>query len=84
MTFLFYFYRREGLEWADIDWVDNGECLDLIEKVNTQEHNWLTRITNLLNFYDHPNHFQFHFLLSIHFHKSLALNLSLCQRLFCF
>ena len=28
-------YCREGLEWADIDWVDNGECLDLIEKVNT-------------------------------------------------
>ncbi|XP_046839992.1 unconventional myosin-X-like isoform X2 [Xenia sp. Carnegie-2017] len=25
-------YNREGLEWADIDWVDNGECLDLIEK----------------------------------------------------
>ena len=26
---------REGLEWADIDWVDNGECLDLIEKVSS-------------------------------------------------
>lgn len=25
-------YNREGLEWTDIDWVDNGECLDLIEK----------------------------------------------------
>ena len=25
---------REGIEWADIDWVDNGECLDLIEKVS--------------------------------------------------
>ena len=25
---------REGLEWEDIDWVDNGECLDLIEKVS--------------------------------------------------
>ena len=24
---------REGLEWTDIDWMDNGECLDLIEKV---------------------------------------------------
>ena len=29
------FVFREGLEWADIDWVDNGECLDLIEKVST-------------------------------------------------
>ncbi|KAJ7382056.1 Unconventional myosin-X [Desmophyllum pertusum] len=28
-------YNREGLEWTDIDWVDNGECLDLIEKGNT-------------------------------------------------
>lgn len=25
--------RREGLIWVDIDWMDNGECLDLIEKV---------------------------------------------------
>lgn len=25
--------RREGLVWADINWMDNGECLDLIEKV---------------------------------------------------
>uniref|UniRef100_A0A9L0SQ26 Unconventional myosin-X n=1 Tax=Equus caballus TaxID=9796 RepID=A0A9L0SQ26_HORSE len=25
-------YSREGLVWEDIDWVDNGECLDLIEK----------------------------------------------------
>lgn len=24
---------REGIDWADIDWVDNAECLDLIEKV---------------------------------------------------
>ena len=31
----FCFVLREGLEWADIDWVDNGECLDLIEKVST-------------------------------------------------
>lgn len=25
-------YNKEGLVWADIDWMDNGECLDLIEK----------------------------------------------------
>ncbi|XP_059584607.1 unconventional myosin-X isoform X3 [Alligator mississippiensis] len=25
-------YCREGLIWEDIDWTDNGECLDLIEK----------------------------------------------------
>lgn len=24
---------REGIDWADIEWVDNAECLDLIEKV---------------------------------------------------
>ncbi|XP_077581041.1 unconventional myosin-X [Stigmatopora nigra] len=25
-------YNKEGLTWANIDWMDNGECLDLIEK----------------------------------------------------
>jgi myosin X len=25
-------YNREGINWADIDWVDNAECLDLIER----------------------------------------------------
>ncbi|KAL3989002.1 hypothetical protein ACER0C_013320 [Sarotherodon galilaeus] len=25
-------YNKEGLVWVDIDWMDNGECLDLIEK----------------------------------------------------
>ncbi|KAM9719862.1 LOW QUALITY PROTEIN: unconventional myosin-X [Menidia menidia] len=25
-------YNREGLVWEDINWMDNGECLDLIEK----------------------------------------------------
>uniref|UniRef100_A0A3Q2E042 Myosin X n=1 Tax=Cyprinodon variegatus TaxID=28743 RepID=A0A3Q2E042_CYPVA len=25
-------YNREGLVWVDINWMDNGECLDLIEK----------------------------------------------------
>ena len=25
---------REGLVWDDINWMDNGECLDLIEKVS--------------------------------------------------
>ncbi|XP_075069014.1 unconventional myosin-X [Mixophyes fleayi] len=25
-------YSREGLVWENIDWTDNGECLDLIEK----------------------------------------------------
>jgi hypothetical protein len=24
---------REGIDWADIEWVDNVECLDLVEKV---------------------------------------------------
>ncbi|EMP28574.1 Myosin-X [Chelonia mydas] len=28
-------YSREGLVWKDIDWTDNGECLDLIEKNNS-------------------------------------------------
>ena len=27
---------REGIEWADIDWVDNAECLDLVEKVSVE------------------------------------------------
>ncbi|KPP72103.1 hypothetical protein Z043_108930, partial [Scleropages formosus] len=25
-------YNKEGLVWEDIDWMDNGECLDMIEK----------------------------------------------------
>ncbi|XP_053322298.1 unconventional myosin-X [Spea bombifrons] len=25
-------YSREGLVWEDINWIDNGECLNLIEK----------------------------------------------------
>jgi myosin X len=25
-------YSKEGIDWADIDWVDNAECLNLIEK----------------------------------------------------
>ncbi|XP_053507195.1 unconventional myosin-X [Ictalurus furcatus] len=25
-------YNREGLIWDDVNWMDNGECLDLIEK----------------------------------------------------
>lgn len=24
---------REGIQWEAIDWMDNAECLDLIEKV---------------------------------------------------
>lgn len=28
---------REGLAWVDINWMDNGECLDLIEKVRYEE-----------------------------------------------
>ncbi|KAG7218961.1 hypothetical protein INR49_005539 [Caranx melampygus] len=27
-------YNKEGLVWVDINWMDNGECLDLIEKKN--------------------------------------------------
>lgn len=25
-------YQREGINWSEIEWVDNGECLDLIER----------------------------------------------------
>lgn len=28
-------FYREGIHWEAIDWMDNAECLDLIEKVNT-------------------------------------------------
>ncbi|KAK5617011.1 hypothetical protein CRENBAI_016490 [Crenichthys baileyi] len=27
-------YNREGVQWDAIDWMDNAECLDLIEKTN--------------------------------------------------
>ena len=26
--------HREGISWADIEWVDNSQCLDLIERVS--------------------------------------------------
>ncbi|RXM27892.1 Unconventional myosin-X [Acipenser ruthenus] len=29
-------YNKEGLVWEDINWMDNGECLDLIEKMPDQ------------------------------------------------
>ena len=25
---------REGIDWTGIDWVDNAECLNLIERVS--------------------------------------------------
>lgn len=33
LSFSFSCSIREGLVWEDINWMDNGECLDLIEKV---------------------------------------------------
>lgn len=27
--------HREGVQWDAIDWMDNAECLDLIEKVSS-------------------------------------------------
>lgn len=29
--------HREGIQWEAIDWMDNAECLDLIEKVTDSE-----------------------------------------------
>uniref|UniRef100_A0A096M2U3 Myosin X n=1 Tax=Poecilia formosa TaxID=48698 RepID=A0A096M2U3_POEFO len=29
-------YNKEGLVWVDINWMDNAECLDLIEKVSNK------------------------------------------------
>lgn len=28
-----FLLNREGVQWDAIDWMDNAECLDLIEKV---------------------------------------------------
>lgn len=33
MSYQSLHYYREGIDWADIEWVDNVECLDLVEKV---------------------------------------------------
>ena len=33
MTHIIIPTNREGIDWADIDWVDNAECLDLVERV---------------------------------------------------
>lgn len=29
--------HREGIQWEAIDWMDNAECLDLIEKVTQSD-----------------------------------------------
>lgn len=29
--------HREGIQWEAIDWMDNAECLDLIEKVTDSQ-----------------------------------------------
>lgn len=31
--------HREGIQWEAIDWMDNAECLDLIEKVTDSQSN---------------------------------------------
>lgn len=36
--------HREGIQWEAIDWMDNAECLDLIEKVTDRESGVITRI----------------------------------------
>ena len=33
-----YYLSREGIDWTDIEWVDNAECLDLIEKVGYKDY----------------------------------------------
>ena len=42
-------FHREGIDWADIEWVDNAECLDLVERVRQQ----------LLHHCAHTNHSTF-------------------------
>lgn len=32
-NFPYFNLHREGVQWDAIDWMDNAECLDLIEKV---------------------------------------------------
>lgn len=34
------FVHREGINWADIEWVDNSQCLDLIERVSPCPFFW--------------------------------------------
>lgn len=39
-----FILSREGLEWTDIDWNDNGECLDLVEKVGKVKYAYISLI----------------------------------------
>ena len=48
--------RREGLEWADIDWVDNGECLDLIEKVSMNHNQMVFFLTSEVKYSNRIQH----------------------------
>lgn len=34
-NFPYFNLHREGVQWDAIDWMDNAECLDLIEKVTS-------------------------------------------------
>lgn len=35
VLFVLDYFPREGINWEAIDWMDNAECLDLIEKVSS-------------------------------------------------
>uniref|UniRef100_A0AAX7U8Y2 Myosin X, like 1 n=1 Tax=Astatotilapia calliptera TaxID=8154 RepID=A0AAX7U8Y2_ASTCA len=40
-------YNREGIQWEAIDWMDNAECLDLIEKVTDMHLNSCIHLISL-------------------------------------
>uniref|UniRef100_A0A8C7XTN3 Unconventional myosin-X n=1 Tax=Oryzias sinensis TaxID=183150 RepID=A0A8C7XTN3_9TELE len=44
-------YNREGIQWEAIDWMDNAECLDLIEKVTDSQTSRLTQTPHCANPY---------------------------------
>lgn len=48
---------REGISWEAIDWMDNAECLDLIEKVSRYLWQFLGIIGDYWLSWDLPWHF---------------------------
>uniref|UniRef100_A0A4W6ED83 Myosin X, like 1 n=1 Tax=Lates calcarifer TaxID=8187 RepID=A0A4W6ED83_LATCA len=68
-------YNREGVQWDAIDWMDNAECLDLIEK----KLGLLALVNEESRF---PKGTDFTLLEKLHSRHSVTMNPCFCQVLY--